>query len=178
MYRSSDEMEKYIHFSVFRVSEAHPNKWHSPRMELYCIMRNIILALWFFNHKAREQTSEYDNIMIPASVLYWHCGFILCFILQEFLTVEKCIEALCLRGITRIWCIERIPRVHRFLSEHAHINIGIMKNVARPLPFPNIDGRGTVLVVGAGASGLSAAYHLRNHGYQVNITRVCKVLQM
>ena len=26
-------------------------KWHTPHMELYCLMRNVILALWFMNYK-------------------------------------------------------------------------------------------------------------------------------
>ena len=43
-----------------------------------------------------------------------------------------------------------------------------MRSVPRPFPFPDVDRRGTILVVGAGAAGLSAAYHLRNFGFQVS----------
>lgn len=82
--------------------------------------------------------------------------------------MERCIEALSLRGITRIWCAHQIPRILQFLTEQGHVNVGIMRNVPRPFPFPDVDGRGTILVVGAGAAGLSAAYHLRNFGFQVS----------
>ena len=27
------------------------SKNNSPKMEIYCIMRNLILALWFYNNK-------------------------------------------------------------------------------------------------------------------------------
>ena len=26
-------------------------KWHCPRLEVYCLMRNVVLALWFYNCK-------------------------------------------------------------------------------------------------------------------------------
>lgn len=29
------------------------SKNHAPRMELYCLMRNLIVALWFFNYKVQ-----------------------------------------------------------------------------------------------------------------------------
>ena len=81
--------------------------------------------------------------------------------------MKKCIEALSLRGIVRIWCTNQIPRILQFLTEQGHVNAGVLKNMPRPFPITGRGGRGKVLVIGAGAAGLSAAYHLRNHGYQV-----------
>ena len=34
----------------YRVYEAQ-GKWHCPRLEIYCLMRNVILGLWFQNYK-------------------------------------------------------------------------------------------------------------------------------
>lgn len=81
--------------------------------------------------------------------------------------MNKCIEALSLRGIVRIWCTYQIRRILQFLTEQGHVNAGILNNVPRPFPIAGKGGRGKVLVIGAGAAGLSAAFHLRNHGYQV-----------
>ena len=34
----------------YRVYETQ-GKWHCPRLEIYCLMRNLILGLWFQNSK-------------------------------------------------------------------------------------------------------------------------------
>lgn len=82
--------------------------------------------------------------------------------------MDRCIEALSLRGITRIWCAHQIPQILQFLTEQGHVNTGIMSNVPRPFPLPHVCGHGSVIIVGAGTAGLSAAYHLRNFGFQVS----------
>lgn len=92
--------------------------------------------------------------------------------MQEYLTVEKCIEALSLRGVVRIWCTLQVPSVLQFLTEQGHVNAGVLVNPPRPFPIAVGSKQGKVLVVGAGASGLAAAYHLRNLGYQVKGTAV------
>lgn len=58
---------------LLRVYET-TSKWHSPKMELYCMMRNLILALWFLNFKVRHR--------MPL------CKCISCDLLEEYDTPE------------------------------------------------------------------------------------------
>ena len=90
-----------------------------------------------------------------------------CCVPQTYLSEEKCVRSLSLRGVVRIWCAREIPKVLRFLTHYGYVNIGFVTNMPRPLPFAAGLKRETVLVVGAGTAGLAAAYHLRNFGYQV-----------
>lgn len=114
------------------------SKNHIPKMELYCLMRNLILALWFFNYKT-------------------------------YLSAEKCVQSLSLRGVVRIWCAGEIPHVLKFLTHYGYVNTGFMNNVPYPFPLARGIKPGNILIVGAGTAGLAAAYHLRNFGFQVKI---------
>lgn len=83
-----------------------------------------------------------------------------------YLSVDKCVRSLSLRGVIRIWCAQEIPRILKFLTHYGYVNTGFFAHMPRPFPFVD-SPRETVLIVGAGAAGLSAAYHLRNFGYWV-----------
>ena len=67
----------------------------------------------------------------------------------------------------RIWCAQHIPRVLQFLTYNGYVNTGFFSNMPRPFPFGSPVRPESVLIIGAGTAGLSAAYHLRNFGYQV-----------
>lgn len=84
-----------------------------------------------------------------------------------YLSAEKCIRSLSLRGVVRIWCAQEIPHVLRFLTHYGYVNTGFITNVPRPFPLASGVRTCSVLVVGAGTAGLAAAYHLRNFGYKV-----------
>ncbi|CAI8024054.1 Lysine-specific histone demethylase 1B [Geodia barretti] len=121
----------------YRVYETQ-GKWHCPRLEVYCLMRNIILGLWFQNCKS-------------------------------YLTDERCVEALSLRGLLRIWSSLHLSAVLHFLTLHGFVNHGFLDDIPRPLPFLQSDRKIRVLIIGAGTAGIAAANHLRNYGHTVRI---------
>ena len=88
--------------------------------------------------------------------------------LQVYLTAEKCLHALSLRGLIRIWCSYEVPRILAFLTELGYVNCGFLTGgVPRPFPSAKRGRLGNVIIIGAGTAGLAAAYHLRNFGYSV-----------
>lgn len=101
---------------------------------------------------------------------------------QEFLTAEKCLRALSLRGLIRIWCAQHISHILHFLTEQGYVNCGFMTHA--PCPFPSEgsqERKSSVLIVGAGSAGLASANHLRNFGYKVspfNSVFLCNYFQL
>ena len=97
---------------------------------------------------------------------------------QEYLTTEKCLCALSLRGLIRIWCAQHISHILHFLTEQGYVNCGFMTHVPRPFPSEGSQERkSSVLIVGAGPAGLASANHLRNFGYKVSQFNSVKSLQ-
>ena len=54
---------------------------------------------------------------------------------QAYLTEERSIQALSMRGIVRIWCAKVVPRILHFLTECGYVNCGLMTSAPRPFPF-------------------------------------------
>ena len=89
--------------------------------------------------------------------------------IQEYLTTEKCLRAVSLRGLIRIWCAQHISHILHFLTKQGYVNCGFMTHAPRPFPSEGSQERkSSVLIVGAGPAGLASANHLRNFGYKVS----------
>ncbi|XP_059169654.1 lysine-specific histone demethylase 1B-like [Physella acuta] len=86
---------------------------------------------------------------------------------KEWVTKEKCMRQIICRGLTRVSCIEFLPQILAFLTYHNFINQGLVTPPASVLSYLNIPG--SVIVVGAGISGLAAAYLLKSHGCKVTV---------
>jgi lysine-specific histone demethylase 1B len=117
---------------------AFPEYSRSPVIEVYLMLRNLVLAMWHKNCK-------------------------------NYVSVESCFDSLYTRGLVRIWCRGALYRIIHFLTRKGYINSGHLTNATIPLPIAGTVKRGTVIVIGAGPSGLSAARHLSNFGYQVTV---------
>ena len=64
----------YIILVMYRVYET-VSKWHSPKLEIYCIMRNVILALWFKNYRVSVIPIPYHHAhlnSIPPCSFQFH----------------------------------------------------------------------------------------------------------
>lgn len=85
---------------------------------------------------------------------------------KEFLTPEKCAHHIILRGLVRVLMVAEVRRVLFFLGKKGTVNHGILPDVPKTLPSTQYS-KVSVIVIGAGAAGLSAARHLDNFGVQV-----------
>ena len=126
--------------------------------------------------------------LLPSSLLPSPLLFLtLPLSLQSYLTEKRCVEALSLRGLLRIWSSLHISSVLHFLTLHGFVNHGFLDDIPRPLPFPQSDRKVCliiiimamgvilvamvqirVLIIGAGTAGIAAANHLRNYGHSVS----------
>ncbi|GFR69599.1 lysine-specific histone demethylase 1B [Elysia marginata] len=86
---------------------------------------------------------------------------------KEWVTTEKVeIHTVC-RGLARISCVQRLPRLLNFLTRHGYINQGLLNP---PRSEVILDGcECSVIVIGAGASGLAAARCLHSYGVKATV---------
>lgn len=107
---------------------------------------------------------------------------------QEPLSVDGIMRHVLIRGMVRIRCRLEVGRILAFLTRHAYVNCGFLKSPLPELPriavarlpkqpdYPRWtsanDEPPSVIVIGAGPSGLSAAFHLRCLGVKVR-TDLC-----
>ncbi|XP_068737832.1 lysine-specific histone demethylase 2-like isoform X5 [Montipora capricornis] len=82
---------------------------------------------------------------------------------KEFLTPERCAYHIILRGLVRVLMVAEVKRVLFFLAKKGFVNHGILPDVPKSLRTTQ-DSKLSVIVIGAGAAGLSAARHLDNFG--------------
>jgi len=87
---------------------------------------------------------------------------------KEFLTPEKCAEHIIVRGLVRVLMVVVVQRVLYYLTKRGFVNHGILGNVPRSLTSPK-EFKLSVIVIGAGPAGLSAARHLNKFGVKVTV---------
>ncbi|KAG2467182.1 KDM1B demethylase, partial [Polypterus senegalus] len=86
---------------------------------------------------------------------------------KEVLTPEKCAPHIIVRGLVRVRCVQEMERILHFMTRKGLVNTGIL-SVRHPL-LPKEYTKKSVIVIGAGTSGLAAARQLKNFGVQVTV---------
>ncbi|CAG5101961.1 Oidioi.mRNA.OKI2018_I69.chr1.g78.t1.cds [Oikopleura dioica] len=91
-------------------------------------------------------------------------------------TPESCMQNAIIRGYIRAALPELFNLVIEFLTIKGIINFGIFEDIPRPLVLKNIplEKRETIVVIGAGPSGISTARQLHNFGFNVKILEARK----
>ncbi|XP_006860854.1 PREDICTED: lysine-specific histone demethylase 1B [Chrysochloris asiatica] len=87
----------------------------------------------------------------------------------EALTPQKCIPHIIVRGLVRIRCVQEVERILYFMTRKGLINTGVLNVSADQYLLPKDYHNKSVVIVGAGPSGLAAARQLHNFGIKVTV---------
>ncbi|XP_065063075.1 lysine-specific histone demethylase 2-like [Rhopilema esculentum] len=88
---------------------------------------------------------------------------------KAFLSLESCLPFVVIRGLTRITMCEILKDVLDFLTISGRINFGVMSDIPRDGILNKEYFMGSVIVIGAGFAGLSAAVQLTRAGCKVKV---------
>uniref|UniRef100_A0A5F8HDS1 Lysine demethylase 1B n=1 Tax=Monodelphis domestica TaxID=13616 RepID=A0A5F8HDS1_MONDO len=85
----------------------------------------------------------------------------------EALTPQKCTHHIIVRGLVRIRCVQEAERILYFMTRKGLINTGALSVSPDHHLLPKDYHNKSVIIVGAGPSGLAAARQLHNFGIKV-----------
>eukprot|EP00112_Aurelia_sp_Birch-Aquarium-sp1_P011993 Seg2517.4 transcript_id=Seg2517.4/GoldUCD/mRNA.D3Y31 product="Lysine-specific histone demethylase 1B" protein_id=Seg2517.4/GoldUCD/D3Y31 len=93
----------------------------------------------------------------------WNSNF------KTFHSIETCMPHVVIRGLARVTFCEILKDVLDFLTLRGRINFGIMDDIPRDTFLNKQFSKCSVIIIGAGFSGLSAARQLERAGCQVKV---------
>ncbi|XP_045151689.1 lysine-specific histone demethylase 1B [Echinops telfairi] len=117
--------------------------------------------LYEFPEYSRDPTMYLALRNLILALWYTHC--------KEALTPQKCIPHIIVRGLVRIRCVQEVERVLYFMTRKGLINTGVLSVSPDQHLLPKDYHNKSVIVIGAGPSGLAAARQLHNFGIKVTI---------
>ncbi|XP_022252437.1 lysine-specific histone demethylase 1B-like [Limulus polyphemus] len=87
---------------------------------------------------------------------------------KEWLVLDRVIENLMCRGLVRVRCVYDSRRILKYLTLKGLINFGIIQSPSSFTLLP-AECQESVIIIGAGAAGISASRHLKNLGVKVMV---------
>ncbi|KAM9666810.1 lysine-specific histone demethylase 2 isoform 4-T5 [Trichechus inunguis] len=117
--------------------------------------------LYEFPEYSRDPTMYLALRNLILALWYTNC--------KEALTPEKCVPHIIVRGLVRIRCVQEVERILYFMTRKGLINTGVLSVGTDQHLLPKDYHNKSVIVVGAGPSGLAAARQLHNFGIKVTV---------
>ncbi|XP_068948580.1 lysine-specific histone demethylase 2 isoform X1 [Petaurus breviceps papuanus] len=115
--------------------------------------------LYEFPEYSRDPTMYLALRNLILALWYTNC--------KEALTPQKCTHHIIVRGLVRIRCVHEAERILYFMTRKGLINTGVLSVSPGQHLLPKDYHNKSVIIVGAGPSGLAAARQLHNFGIKV-----------
>uniref|UniRef100_G3WPS3 [histone-H3]-N(6),N(6)-dimethyl-L-lysine(4) FAD-dependent demethylase n=1 Tax=Sarcophilus harrisii TaxID=9305 RepID=G3WPS3_SARHA len=117
--------------------------------------------LYEFPEYSRDPTMYLALRNLILALWYTNC--------KEALTPQKCTHHIIVRGLVRIRCVQEAERILYFMTRKGLINTGVLSVSPDHHLLPKDYHNKSVIIVGAGPSGLAAARQLHNFGIKLGI---------